>query len=90
MSKKPVIIQFTASISQVRTMADGGLRVILDFDEGAIQAASDLMKVKQAGGLLEIAAVAIIQKLPEKATKGDDAAQKTAERKSPRTNIRRR
>jgi hypothetical protein len=54
------IIRFTASISQVRTMADGGLRVVLDFDEINIQAATELMQVKRAGGVVEIAAVAII------------------------------
>ena len=41
-------------------MVDGGLRVVLDFDASAIQAATDLLKVKQAGGVLEIAAVPII------------------------------
>lgn len=54
------IIKFTAQVSKVQTMADGGLRVILDFQETAIDTAAALMRVKQAGGVLEIAAVAII------------------------------
>ena len=55
-----ITICFTASISQVRTMCDGGLRVVLDFDATAIQAATQLIQVKQAGGVLEIAAVPVI------------------------------
>lgn len=57
---KVEVIRFTASVSQVRTMADGGLRVILDFDERAINAATALMKVKNGGGVLEIAAVPVL------------------------------
>ena len=54
------VIRFTASVAQVRTMADGGLRVMLDFDESAIGAATALMQVKQGCGVLEIAAVPVI------------------------------
>jgi hypothetical protein len=54
------VIRFTAQISQVRTMADLGLRVVLDFDESNIEAATALMQAKQAGAILEIAAVPII------------------------------
>lgn len=63
------VIKFTASVSQVRTMADGGLRVILDFDESAINAAAALMKVKKGGGVLEIAAVPVLQSLANGETK---------------------
>ena len=56
----PDIIRFTASVNKVQTMVDGGLRVVLDFDASAIQTAADLMQVKQAGGVLEIAAVPVI------------------------------
>ena len=60
MGDNPKVIQFTASISQFRTMVDGGLRVVLDFDASAIQAATALIKAKQAGAILEIAAVPIL------------------------------
>ena len=50
-------IRFTASVNKVQTMVDGGLRVVLDFPENAIETASALMKVKSNGWLLEIAAV---------------------------------
>ena len=60
MSEKASVIKFTAQVSQVRTMADGGLRVILDFDEGAINTAAALMKVKNRGGVLEVAAVPVV------------------------------
>jgi hypothetical protein len=53
------VIRFTASVAQVRTMADGGLRLVLDLPENAIDTAAAMMQVKQGGGLLEIAAVSI-------------------------------
>ena len=54
-------ILFTVSVAQVKTMADGGLRFAFDAPETAIEAAAALMKVKQAGGVLEIAAVPIVK-----------------------------
>ena len=68
------IIRFTASISQVRTMADMGLRVVLDFSEVSIDAATALMKVKQAGGVLEIAAVPVLQSVTNGKTKTNQRA----------------
>jgi hypothetical protein len=53
------VIRFKAQVIQVRTLADGGLRFVLDVDETEIETASKLMRVKQAGGVLEVAAVAI-------------------------------
>ena len=53
----PDVIRFTASVNKVQTMVDGGLRVVLDFPEGAIDAATKLMQAKQAGAVLEIAAI---------------------------------
>jgi hypothetical protein len=53
------VIRFKATIAQVRTMADLGLRVVLDFDEANIEAATKLMQARQAGAMLEIAAVAV-------------------------------
>jgi hypothetical protein len=53
------VIRFKATISQVRTLADGGLRFVLDVQEDEIQTATKLMQAKQAGAVLEIAAVAV-------------------------------
>ena len=59
MSDEPKVIRFTVSVAQVKTMADGGLRFVFDAPETAIEAATKLMQAKQAGAVLEIAAVAI-------------------------------
>jgi uncharacterized membrane protein len=56
------VIRFTAQVSQVRTLADGGLRFVLDVAESEIEAATKLMQVKQGGGLLDIGAIPIIVK----------------------------
>jgi hypothetical protein len=53
------VIRFTAQVSKVQTLADGGLRVILDLPEGAIDTATKMMQVKQQGAVLEIAAIPI-------------------------------
>jgi hypothetical protein len=57
------IIRFTAQVARVQTMADGGLRVVLDFSEVDIKQAGELMQAKKNGAVLEIAAVAV---LPER------------------------
>jgi hypothetical protein len=54
------VIRFTASVAQVRTMADGGIRLVLDLPESAIDTAAEMMKAKRAGAVLEIAAVAVV------------------------------
>ena len=54
------VIRFTATVAQVKTMADGGLRISLDLPETAIETATEMMKAKQAGALLECACVAVI------------------------------
>jgi hypothetical protein len=48
-------------------MADLGLRVVLDFDETNIDAATQLMQAKQAGAILEVAAVPIVKQLESNA-----------------------
>jgi predicted transcriptional regulator len=53
------LIKFTAQVSKVTTMADGSLRVVLDFSEKDIDVATKLMQVKQAGAVLEIVAVPV-------------------------------
>lgn len=60
-SDASVVLRFKVSVSQVRTMADGGLRFVFDAPETDIDTAAALMHVKQAGGLLEIAAVPVLQ-----------------------------
>lgn len=54
------VIQFKATVAQVRTMADGGIRLMLDLDESAIDTATAMMQAKQAGAVLECAVVAVI------------------------------
>jgi len=54
-----VVIRFRAEVSKVTTLADGGLRIVLDLPESAIDTATRMMQVRQAGGLLEVAAVPV-------------------------------
>lgn len=53
------VIQFSAQVAKVTTLADGGIRITLDLPETAIDTATKLMQVRQAGALLEVAAVPI-------------------------------
>lgn len=57
------IIKFKAQVSKVTTMADGGLRVVLDMAETEIEVAKQMMQVKQAGAILEVAAVPVYAEL---------------------------
>lgn len=59
MTSEDDLIKFKAQVSKVTTMADGSLRVVLDFGEQEIGTATKLMQVKQAGAILEIVAVAV-------------------------------
>lgn len=56
------VIRFSAQVSKVTTLADGGLRVVFDLAETEIEVAKQMMEVKQAGAVLEIAAVPVIKK----------------------------
>jgi hypothetical protein len=53
------IIRFVASIYKVQTLVDGGIRINLDLPETAIDAAAAMMRAKQAGAVIEVAAIAI-------------------------------
>jgi hypothetical protein len=53
------VIRFKVTVNQVRTLADGGLRYTFDAPESDIITATKLMQAKQAGAVLEIAAVAV-------------------------------
>ena len=66
-----VTIRFTAQIVKVSTLADGGIRVTLDLPETAIDTATQLMQVRQGGGLLEVAAVAIVKLLDNNALQAE-------------------
>ena len=52
-------IRFQAQVQKVQTLADGGIRLTLDLAETEIQTATQMMQVKQAGALLEVAAVPV-------------------------------
>lgn len=56
------VIRFTAQVSKVTTLADGGLRVVLDLSEKDIEIAKKMMEVKQVGAILEVAAVPVTEK----------------------------
>jgi hypothetical protein len=63
-------ITFKATVSQVRTLADGGLRIVLDLPETAVITATQMMVVKQEGAYLECACVAIVPtKIDDKPTR---------------------
>jgi len=53
------VIRFTAQVARVQTLADGGIRLILDLPETAIQTATKMMEAKRSGASLEIAAVPV-------------------------------
>jgi len=59
-------LHFTASVAKVQTMVDGGLRLVLDLPETAIDIAAAMMQAKQAGAVLECAVVAVLDKAKEK------------------------
>lgn len=56
------VIKFSAQVSKVTTLADGGLRIVFDIAETEIEVAKQMMQVKQAGAILQIAAVSIVEK----------------------------
>jgi len=49
-----VPVQFVCSVAQVRTLADGGIRVVFDLPEDAIAQAAVLMKYKMVGVALSV------------------------------------
>lgn len=53
------VIRFQAQVAKVQTLADGGIRLVLDLAETAIQTATKMMEAKQAGAMLEVAAVSV-------------------------------
>ena len=59
MTKDENLIKFLAQVAKVQTMADGGIRLIFDLPETAIETATKMMQTKQAGALLEIVALPV-------------------------------
>ena len=59
------ILRFVATVAQVKTMADGGLRLSLDLSEKEIDAATSMMQAKQMGAILECAIVPVLQERTE-------------------------
>lgn len=69
-------IVFTAGVTSVKTMADGGLRVAFDLSEQSIPQAAMLMDCKRQGIPLEITCVVA------SLTNLDDETKKGTERKT--------
>ena len=55
-------IRFQAQVSKVTTLADGGIRLVLDLAETEIEVAKQMMQVRQRGAVLEVAAVPVTAK----------------------------
>ena len=47
-------VTFWATVAQVRTLADGGIRVTMDLSEHAIMQAAQLMECKRAEVVLKV------------------------------------
>ncbi len=54
-------IRFQAQVSKVTTLADGGIRLVLDLAETEIETAKLMMEARQRGAILEVAAVRVLQ-----------------------------
>lgn len=60
--KAESVVRFTAQVFKVQTTIDGGIRLTLDLSEAETMVAKQLMDIKRANGLLEVAAVPIDKK----------------------------
>jgi hypothetical protein len=56
-------IRFVAQVAKVTTLADGGIRLVLDLAESEIEVAKQMMDVRRRGALLEVAAIAVTEKI---------------------------
>lgn len=50
------VIEFVCTVAQVKTLADGGIRVSLDLPETEVMTAAQLMECKRASGVLKMTA----------------------------------
>ena len=66
MTGRPEIV-FVCEVSQVRTLADGGLRLVLDLPEDAIDVATWMMERRTWGDVVKVHAT-----LPSKSRKSDE------------------
>ena len=55
---------FSGAIQRVTTLADGGIRVTLDMNEGAIMQAAELMEIRQGGFAVRVEVMPIEFKDP--------------------------
>ena len=53
------VIEFRTDIQKVQTLRNGGTRLTLDLHDVPPKVIMDLFEVKQAGGVLEVAAVPV-------------------------------
>jgi hypothetical protein len=64
MSKKAAkndgVIKFQATAAQVKTMADGGIRIALDLSESETETAKALMDCRRLKGILEVLILPVI------------------------------
>jgi hypothetical protein len=58
--KQDGTIQFKATAAQVKTMADGGIRIALDLSESETETAKALMDCRRSKAILEVAILPII------------------------------
>jgi hypothetical protein len=58
-------IRFQATAAQVKTMADGGIRIALDLSESETETAKALMDCRRSKAILEVAILPIIPKEEE-------------------------
>jgi hypothetical protein len=47
-------ITFVAQVAKVQTLADGGLRIVLDLPETAVLQAAELMELKRRGVAVQV------------------------------------
>ena len=69
-------IRFAAQVSKVTTLADGGIRLVLDLAETEIEVAKQMMEARQRGAILEVAAVAVLQSLTNGETETNERAKR--------------
>jgi hypothetical protein len=73
MKKEAEVIRFTAQVSGIKTLIDGGFNVTLGLSKKDIKAITQLLQVKeQVGVILEVAAIPVkfsIQEINGKETK---------------------
>ena len=55
-------VEFRGAVSKVTTLADLGIRVQFDLDEGSIMQAAELMAIRQAGFTVRVTVEAVESK----------------------------